>query len=212
MQQRVYLALRTNIISGRFPPGRPVTLRGLAQEMGVSLTPVREALRRLVAERALDLLDNRRVRVPPMTPERFKDLLAARIALEGEAAERAMESVDDARIDRMERIDRELDVARAAGDAEKWIAANFAFHETLYTARDSAVFMPLVESLWLQIGPFMRLALGSLEDRYIVDRHEEALAALRRRDASGLRRAIEADIREGIGHLGLLTRMPATSV
>ena len=90
IHQWVFRGLRRAIMSGRFPPGQAVTIRGLADRMGVSAMPVREALRRLVAERALALLDNRRVRVPVMTAERFDELLAARMALETEAAVRAL--------------------------------------------------------------------------------------------------------------------------
>jgi len=204
LQEWVFRQLRRDIMTGRFEPGCAVTIRGLAARLGVSAMPVREALRRLVAERALVLLDNRRVRVPDMTIERFEDLLAARISLEGEAAERALPYVTAEVVDELKALDDQLDVAREAGDIEGWVVANFAFHYRLYTARPDSVFMPLIESLWLQIGPFMRMALGSLEGRYSVDRHGEALDAIHLRDRRALRIAIESDIRDGIGHIGAL--------
>ena len=206
LHEWVYRQLRWNVISGRFPPGEAVTIRGLAKTLSVSAMPVREALRRLVAERALELQDNRRVRVPIMSEVRFEDLLAARTLLEGEAAERAMPAVSDMLIEQLESIDEAIERAQAANDIENWIVANFRFHKTLYTARQASVFMPLIESLWLQIGPFMRLALSSLEGRYSVDRHDEALSAMRSRNGLALRKAVVADITDGIGHIGMLAR------
>jgi len=203
LQQWVLRRLRRAILTGRIPPGRAVTIRGLAEQLGVSATPVREALRTLASEHALDLLDNRRVRVPDMTLDRFEELLYARISLETEAAERAMFSIDDNRLAELVALDEAIGVAIDASDIEAWIEANFAFHACLYQARPSPVLMPLIESLWLQIGPFMRYALESLDDRYAVDRHGEALDAIRARNRMALRLAIESDIRDGIGHLGV---------
>lgn len=204
LQEWVFRQLRQDIMVGRFEPGLAVTIRGLAARLGVSPMPVREALRRLVAERALVMLNNRRVRVPNMTLERFDDLLAARISLEGEAAERALPYITPKIISELEMLDEQLDAAREAGDTEGWVIANFAFHSHLYTARPDTVFLPLIESLWLQIGPFMRIALGSLDGRYSIDRHGEALLAIKQRDRRALRIAIESDIRDGIGHIGAI--------
>lgn len=201
VQQWVFRRLRRSVMSGRFPPGQAVTIRGLAEALGVSAMPVREALRRLVAERALVLLDNRRVRVPEMTARRFEELVTARTLLECEAAARALKIADAPFRRRLVALDRASDAAVEANDTEAMIETNLAFHAALYGGRADNVLMPLIESVWLQIGPFMRMALADLERYYPVDRHAEALAALAAKDEAALRRAIEADIRDGIGHL-----------
>ncbi len=202
LQQQVLSRLRRNIMLGRIEPGQSLTIRGLAEELDVSSMPVREALRQLVAERAVELQDNRRVRIPPMTIERFNDLIAARIVLEAEAAERAMPYVTEAIIAEMEELDAAITRAEAARDYDVWIGANFAFHACLYGAVPQSTFLPLIESLWLQVGPFLRRAIMSSDAHYAVDRHHEALTALRARDTMALRIAIEADIRDGISHIG----------
>lgn len=201
VQQWVFRQLRRSVMSGRFPPGQAVTIRGLAEALGVSAMPVREALRRLVAERALVLLDNRRVRVPEMTARRFDELVTVRTLLECEAAARALPFADAAFRGRLDALNRASDAAVEANDTEAMIETNLAFHAALYGGRKENVLLPLIESVWLQIGPFMRMALADLDTHYPVDRHVEALAALETRDEAGLRRAIEADIRDGIGHL-----------
>lgn len=202
LHEQVYQALRGAIMCGRFVPGRALTIRGVAAMLGTSLMPVREALRRLVAERALELLANRRVSVPCMTPARFDELCAARLALEPLAAVRALAHIDAARLAQLRGIDAGIDAALAAGEVERYLQLNQLFHLTLYRAGQPQVLIPLIESLWLQFGPFMRATIGHIGASYVLDRHVEALAAIERRDALALRLAIESDIRDGMGSLG----------
>ena len=69
----------------------------------------------------------------------------------------------------------------------------------LYTANPEQIIMPMVESVWLQLGPFLGIAMEHVAQLYFVDRHQEAIEALRRRDENAVAVAIDADIREGIG-------------
>lgn len=202
VKQWVYRNLRQAIMSGRLPPGQPVTIHGIAQNLSVSAMPVREAIHRLVADGALEHLDNRRVRVPDMDPEKFDEIITARIALETVAAERCMPFIDYLRLARLEKLDTEIDAAYQAGNIELGIERNFAFHRCLYEGHASAVLLPLIESLWLRLGPFMREATENLHESYRVDRHAEAMAAIRAQDVDALRQAIVADIQDGAGHLG----------
>ncbi len=201
VQEFAFRRLRHAIMTGRFPPGLAVTIRGLAALLGVSAMPVREAMRRLVAERALDLLDNRRVRVPDMDPARFDTLIAGRILLEQEAARRALPYITPAALAELRRLDAAADEVFARGDVERTIEANFAFHSTLYSLAPSDALLPLIESIWLQIGPFMRAGLQGATVGTRPDRHADALGAIVNRDATALARAIEADVREGISRL-----------
>jgi DNA-binding GntR family transcriptional regulator len=197
----VHRRLRQAIMTGRLPPGVAVTIRGLAALLGTSSMPVREAMRRLTAERALEFLDNRRARVPDMTDARFAGLIDARILLETEAAKRALPYIDQARLQELRRLDHAINDVYARGDIDRTIEANLAFHRRLYTCPPDDALTPLIESLWLQIGPFMRAALQESSIYYRVDRHVEALAAIDARDPNALALAVEADIRDGIGHL-----------
>jgi DNA-binding GntR family transcriptional regulator len=202
-QERVYRQLREQVLAGRFMPGRPVTLRGVAAELGVSLMPVREALRRLVAERALELPNNRRVAVPLMSATKLQEICAARVALETLAARHALPGIDSARLTRLQELDAGIDAAIAVREVERYITGNWAFHRCLYRAApgNAAVLLPLIESLWLQSAPFMRLVLDRLENGFVTDHHRGVLGALRDGDARALTVAIEADIRSGVGSL-----------
>jgi DNA-binding GntR family transcriptional regulator len=195
---RVYLALRRSLIEGRIIPGRPVTLRGIANDLGVSPTPVRAAVTRLVAERALFLSETRRVSVPQLSAEMLNELMQARLVLEPEAAARALHHVDAKRIAELRRHDDRLESCLASGDVGGYMEANHAFHFGIYQAAPSLVFTPLIEQLWLQFGPFMRVVYGRVGTAKLVDQHEAALAAIERGDETGLRAAIAADIRDGM--------------
>ena len=76
-----YEALRQALISGQFVPGQKLTLRALAGALGMSVTPVREAIHRLTAERALEASANRSVHIPPMTREKILELRDIRLAV-----------------------------------------------------------------------------------------------------------------------------------
>jgi DNA-binding GntR family transcriptional regulator len=199
--QWVYRLLRKNLLCGRIAPGIPLTIRGLAQVLGVSPMPVREALHRLGCEGAVEVKNNRRVIVPAMTPEKFRELCDLRILLETHAAEGALPYITAADIEFLEQIDAKIDDAIDAIDIDNISLHNQAFHRYLYQANPAQISVPLIESLWLQLGPFSRIAISKLEKVYLVDHHVEALEALRQRNLFGLRRAIEADIRDGIASI-----------
>ena len=86
VQDRVYSELRRALIGGLFEPNQVLTIRGLADALVTSTMPVREALGRLITEKALEALPNRSVRVPPITLDRIDDLLRARSLIEGVTA------------------------------------------------------------------------------------------------------------------------------
>lgn len=199
--QWVYQLLRTNLLCGRIEPGKPLTIRGLADILDVSPMPVREALHRLACEGAVEVKNNRRVIVPVMTSEKFSELCELRILLETHAAEGALPYITEKDIDNLEKIDARIDTAVERYDVDNISLNNQSFHRQLYAANPFQISVPLIESLWLQLGPFSRIAISKLEKVYLVDRHVEAIEALKQRNAFGLRRAIEADIRDGIASI-----------
>jgi DNA-binding GntR family transcriptional regulator len=199
--QWVYQLLRSYLLCGRIEPGVALTIRGLAEILEVSPMPVREALHRLACEGGVEVKNNRRVIVPSMTSEKFSELCNLRILLETHAAESALPYIKEHDIEVLERVDASIDAAIEANDIDNISLCNQQFHRYLYSANPFQISVPLIESLWLQLGPFSRIAINKLEKVYLVDRHAEALEALRKRNLFGLRRAIEADIRDGIASI-----------
>lgn len=191
--------LRQAIMVGAFRPGTSITIRGLADALESSPTPVREALRRLTSIGALQLLENRRIVVPKITPARFEELVSLRIEVECHAARRAVAHLSDRQIDRIAAIDDAIEAAISAGEKAEALIANQEFHRQIYMANPDQLAMPLIESLWLQLGPILGIAMEHVTELYVVDHHREAIEALRRRDENAVAEAIGADIREGVG-------------
>lgn len=200
--QWVYQTLRNAVMYGEILPGRVLTIRELAGILDVSPMPVREALRQLAAENALEIQGNRRVMVPKMTAMKFNELCEARIAIESHAAARALPYIDNDRLEQLRSLDSMIDQAQEEDNLDQISILNQNFHRALYTANPHQVTLPLIESLWLQLGPFMRMATSELEEHYLVDRHNEAMSAIEKKDAYALQMAIAADIREGIAFAG----------
>lgn len=196
----IYAELRNRLVSGRMTPGQELSTRTLAAEMGVSQTPVRDALSRLAADGAVSIRSKRRVLVPRMTPERFSDLVRCRLLLEPEAASLALPHIDRAQLDALREIDGALERSIAVRDVEGFLRHNHAFHFALYRAQPGKTLAQVIETLWLQSGPFMRVAFDKmLINAQLNDCHRSALDAIAAGDAKALRDAIAADITDGMG-------------
>lgn len=130
--ERLYRSLRSRIMVGELPPGLSLTLRGLAAEHRVSMTPAREAVRRLVAEGALSLSSSGRITTPELSVERIEELAALRALIEPELATRALPRAHQALIDRLALINSAIGEAVDAHDAVGYIRTNLEFHRMLY--------------------------------------------------------------------------------
>ncbi len=97
--ERVYRALRQQVMHGEMSPGQSLTIRGIAEQFSVSMTPAREAVRRLAAEGAFTMSSSGRVSTPELSPERIEELAAVRALLEPEMASRALPRAHFALID-----------------------------------------------------------------------------------------------------------------
>ncbi len=198
----IYEDLRRRMITGKIVPGVGLSTRGLALELGVSQMPVRDALSRLAAEGAVAIRSKRKIEVPPMNPERFTDLLDCRLLLEPEAAVQALPYITPAKMKQLREIDAALDTAMENGDVIAYMERNFEFHFTLYRANNRPTLNRLIETLWLQFGPFMRVVYGRYGTANLVDQHRVALDAIEAGDAGALHKAIAGDIGDGMGLIG----------
>jgi DNA-binding GntR family transcriptional regulator len=207
LHEAVYQEIRRNLIAGQFQPGEAVTLRGLAGQLGTSAMPVREALRRLVAERALDLGPNRSARVPIVTSAKYAEICDVRIALEGLAAEKAALLIADSEIDRIERICAEVSAAAENHDAATYFAKNQEMHFSVYRAARSPLLLDMIEGIWLRVGPTLNYLFHDIRfagraaatNLPIVD-------ALRSRRGSAAREAVAHDISHAM--VGLVQHLP----
>ena len=195
VHELVYQELRQSIMVGTFTPGEKVSLRSLAQQLGTSLTPVRGAVNRLIAEGAFEVLPNRWVMIPSMTEEKFDEIIHWRIRLEMEATRRACAHANKGLITSIESINRKIyKVVQRGRDRKDLLYENYKFHFAIYRHSKSTILLPMIESLWLQCGPFTYYSLASPRHLWDGEHHEEIIAALKAGDEGRVAKAIRSDI------------------
>jgi DNA-binding GntR family transcriptional regulator len=195
---RVYRTLRTAIMYGEINPGQAMTLRGIGEEFEVSMTPAREAIRRLVAEGALSMSSSRRVSTPELSNERIEELAALRALIEVELASRALPRAHMALIERLQTINGTIAEHIARQDAVAYIRTNLEFHRTLYLRAQAPAMLAMAEQVWLQLGPTMRALYGRLRRKDPPHFHRLIIAALKAGDEPGLRLAVRSDVTQGL--------------
>jgi DNA-binding GntR family transcriptional regulator len=192
----IYRQIKDLILDGGIAPGELVTIQGLADAFGVSAMPVREALQRLTAEKALTVVSGRSVGIPELQAARLKDLCRVRIEIETMATVWAAGNLGAADIARLEGLVATMAQAVADGDPHQFVRANHEFHFTVYRASGSETLLAIIEGLWLQVSPYFHLLHGSGNYALANHEHEQMLAAVRRNDPQAAGRAIRADIEE----------------
>ena len=197
----IYNQLRAALMEGRFWPGYRIKIRELAAELGVSETPVREALMQLVVERGFTMDAGRSIAVTELSCADYVELRDIRLELEGMAAERATLLISAAEIKLMKEAHAQLVEAEATGDWREAVRANYLFHHTLYRAANLPHLMGIIESIWLRNGPLLNYLYPHAKPTY-AGRHQHlnVLEALRKRAPDRVREAIRDDMVEG-GHL-----------
>jgi DNA-binding GntR family transcriptional regulator len=196
VQERVYAALRDQLMRGGFEPGQKLKIAVLAKAFGTSAMPVREALNRLAVERALETLPSRTVRVPALSKSSLQDLRETRFAIEGLAISRAASNMTRETLTVLEDLIRAQSETDADHVSEGSARQNRAFHFTIYRQSGSTVLLPIIESLWLQFGPYLRAASARFDggEGRGTNFHVEILNALASGDGAAARAALEADI------------------
>ena len=196
--EQVYRALRSRVMHGAIAPGAALTLRGIAREFGLSTTPAREAARRLAAEGALKISSSGRIATPILTNERIEELAALRALLEPELASRALPRAHGVLIDRLTDINSQIGRVLTESDAVAYIRLNLEFHRTLYLRAQAPAMLALVETVWLQLGPSMRMLYAAERRATVTESHRKIIQALRSGDEPGLRVAVRADVTGGL--------------
>lgn len=199
--ERLYRTLRQQVMHGELAPGQALTLRGIGRTFGVSMTPAREAVRRLVTEGALTISSSGRVSTPELSNERIEELASIRALLEPELASRALPRAHMALIERLQSINAANAEAVARHDAVAYIRTNLEFHRTLYLRAQAPAMLAMVETVWLQLGPTMRALYGRLKRNEAPPHHRMIIAALKAGDDPGLRLALRTDVTQGLRHL-----------
>lgn len=210
-REQVYRAVRRALMGGAFEPGQKITVASLANALGVSAMPVREALRRLAAERALEMQPNRSVRVPWLSRTDILKLREVRELIEGYAAFEAAQRITQSELDEARQMLIAMMAARARADGRQLARLNEEFHFTIYRAARVPVLTDVITTLWLHSAPTLSIALRQeFLPRYpaeVQNQNNRALLdALERGDGERAKTALQAEIAEGSRILDALLR------
>ena len=195
LNDRVYQQLRTMIMSGRVRPGKELKLRELAKELHVSLMPVRDAIGRLVVERALDMLPNRQVIVPELSLERLIEVRRVRVVLEGEAAALAARHATPDLVATLKALQKKI-VTPSTRQAARVLRAQsrVSFRDLPGRQEPAAVFddraVVAADRAGVQPYPGGLVSEGA-------EAHEKIIAAPQARDAEAVRAAVAEDLNMG---------------
>jgi DNA-binding GntR family transcriptional regulator len=199
LSSRVYLRIREALVNGQFEPGERLTIGGLAKEMGVSSTPVREAIFRLTSEQALDMKAATAVHVPIITAANLREIQLIRHLLEGAAAEAAATRITEAELRELEKIQAAF-VKAAATDPKRASFHNRQFHFAIMAAARLPTLSAILESLWVSMGPLLQIFHIKTPQRDLTKRrhrHAQVLRALAQHDPEKAKLALQADIAWG---------------
>lgn len=198
LSEIVYAKLRRSLMKAELKPHERLKVRDLAQQMGTSETPVREALFQLAHEGAIEIRPRYYIRVRRLTQKEYTEIRDIRMSLEPMAAERALPHIDDAVIAELEQAHEALVRAEASGDWQTALQANFDFHFGLYSRSGMPTLTEVLEGLWIRIGPILSELYPDAHPTYAGQhQHLKVLEALRARDSYSLREAIRMDLIEG---------------
>lgn len=195
---RAYAALKSALLEGRYAPGDRIILRDVADELGISLTPVRDAVNRLTAEKILErggVGNGGGATVPLLSADQFSQLMAVRSNLEPMAAAAAAAHASVAQLDVVEASLVEMKRSVSEKRNAQYLVAHYRFHFGLYAICNMPIVQEIIESAWLRCSPTLTLALPDYIPglkRY--EHHVAALAALRRGDGEAAAAAVRADI------------------
>ncbi|MDC7289093.1 GntR family transcriptional regulator [Blautia schinkii] len=179
----VFNTLRQAILKGELKPGERLMEIALAERLGVSRTPIREAMRKLELEGLVVMIPRRGAQVANITEKDLNDVLEVRIALENMAIEKACKRMTDEEMGRLWLAAKEFERTMAEGDLVRLAEADVAFHEIIYQASDNRRLNQVLNNLREQIYRYRVEYLKDEDTRNVlVKEHEELTRAIKERD------------------------------
>jgi DNA-binding GntR family transcriptional regulator len=208
-QQHAVDALRARIVSGALRPAARVNQEDVAAELGLSVAPVREALRVLEQEGQVTYLPRRGYFVTELRIADLEEIYALRALLEGRAARHALPALDDEALERVREAAQACEDAAGSGDVAAELAANRRFHFGLLEAPGQPHALRVIRLLWDSTEAYRAMYYNSPEERHAsLEAHDAILAAVDARDADALVAALDAHRERALAVLRGILREP----
>jgi DNA-binding GntR family transcriptional regulator len=186
-----HLRVREAILEGEIAPGAVMSQVALADELGISRTPLREALRMLQSEGLVEAEPNRRVRVAAISPDDLEQLCVMRVTLEAEAIRLAVPRMSTHDLARLEGHHAEMTHYAEVRDYRRWIVPHQAFHRGLI-ARAGGRFTAALTQLFDHAERYRRMHIGHGPSAWATKDHRAILDACKARDRQAASRLLAA--------------------
>lgn len=197
MHEQILSVLKRKIMMGGFAPGQKLPLRALAKSLGTSLMPVRDALLALESLGILVTTSTRTMMVPILSPRQQEDITRLRVLLERETAEGAAKNRTAAQLERLASYCADIRASADTGDLDLFLKANYEFHTCIAEASRIWFIGPILDPLWMHIGPLVRQTTPSREHiMRAVAFHDSICQAIADQDAKRAGEAMVEDIIE----------------
>ncbi|APG49206.1 GntR family transcriptional regulator [Phaeobacter porticola] len=198
LSTRIHKEFQDLLIAGEFKPGEKLRVADLVEQTGTSITPVREALIQLVSENAVEMYSPRAFAIPALSLDRYQEIRAMRIALEGIATEAATPRLRPDEIERLQQLHEAFVAAEESRDGKSTLRNNREFHFLIYRAANMPLLLATIERLWAMMGPILNVFYEKMETDYTgAEEHLNILAALRAGEATKAGLAMQNDLRRG---------------
>ena len=193
LREKVYSILREKITTAKIKPGERMTLRGLTEQLHVSIAPVREALFQLESEKVVEIFSNKHIQVRKLSKTEIEEIYRIRIMLESAVVERACDLMTP---ENLALIEKKLgNLHMVAASAHEYIEHNRDFHFAIYQQAGSPISLELITNLWARVGSYVYLHFSTRKDISLnMEHHVEMYQSLLARDKKALARALRQDL------------------
>ena len=198
LEKRVYKELLQAIIIGKLKPGSQVTIAELAHQLGVSLMPVRQALKALEAKNLIYIQKNRRLIIRDLSIDDLYEIFQMRIVLEQMAAKEAVKNCSTKTIQKLKHLLKEMN---ETDDIEVYIMKNQDFHHTIYKSANKPILFKVIQDLWFLISPYMYLYLIIETVKQHDPFHEKMVQGMQNRDFETVAKWLKRDLKKAAEEL-----------
>ncbi|NKJ71841.1 FCD domain-containing protein [Rhizobium leguminosarum bv. viciae] len=193
LYESVYSKISLALIDGVLKPDEKLRIRALAEQLGTSVTPVRDAILKLVQEGALEWRGPKDIRVPRMRASQFEEIRTIRLRIEGLAASLAAGKASAAQVEELRSILVEIESARNMDDHIAAIHLNRMFHGKIASIAGLPILEDMIQRMWLRMGPVIASIYAS-GGRAMIVHFYELLDAIAKRNAIDAETAMHNDI------------------
>lgn len=197
LRQKVYDELRESIMSAEMQPGQVFSLREMADKLGVSIMPIREALWQFETEKIIVIESNKRMHINELTLSEINELFDIRLYHESKLVERSCQDWNKKLVNRLESLLEKMIQA----NTKNYLHWNKEFHFAVYNNTNMPITLTLVNNLWLRLAPYFSIRNSNSTIYTNVELHREMFEAYKTRNCSACLQGLKKDLDETREHI-----------